>query len=149
MTSAGISATRIDARSQLPIIAFAILLATNLPAFAQPPAQQADSGKLLGFEPALTVVAPHPPRPRAEIADFVESLRGNDATFEVLVGQGRILTLKKNIAVPDKPSPVIALGDPTVVAFEVIGPRQIRLTGQRVGATDLSVLTADGEPYTF
>ena len=149
MTSERNSAMRIDARSQLPIIVFAMLLATNLQAFAQPPAQQLDNVKLRGFEPALTIVDSHPPRPKTEIGDFVESLRGNDATFDVPVGQGRILTLKKNIAVPDKPSSVIALGDPTVVAFEIVGPRQIRLTGQRVGTTDLSVITGDGEPYTF
>ena len=149
MMSERIKAMRIDARSQQPVVVFAMLLAMNLQAFAQPPAPQDDYGKLRGFEPALTVVPPNPPRPNAEMADFVESLRGNDATFDVLVGQGRILTLKQNIAVPDKPSPVIALGDPTVVSFEVIGPRQIRLTGQRVGVTDLSVITADNEPYTF
>lgn len=97
----------------------------------------------------MTIVAPAPPKSSAQMADFLESLRANDAMFEVMVGQGRILTLKKNIAVPDKPSPVIAVGDPTVTSFEVLGPRQIRLTGQRVGVTDLSILTADGDPYTF
>lgn len=139
------SALRIGTTSQLPVIACAMILATSVQALAQ----QDDNIKLNGFEPSITVVAPNPPRPKAEFLDFVESLRGNDATFDVLVGQGRILTLKRNIAVPDKPSPVIALGDPTVVSFEVIGPRQIRLTGQRVGVTDLSVITADNEPYTF
>ena len=141
---------RTDAASQQIFIVCAMILATtNLQVFAQPPAPQDEGGKLRGFEPALTVMAPNPPRPRAEIDEFVESLRGNDAKFEVLVGQGRILTLKRNLAVADKASPVVALGDPTVVSFEVVGPRQIRLTGQRVGTTDLSVITADGEPYTF
>ena len=37
-----------------------------------------------------------PPRP-AEPKPFIESLKGTDATFEVLVGQSRILTLREDI----------------------------------------------------
>ncbi len=35
-------------------------------------------------------------RDRAPIASFIDSLRGNDAAFEVIVGQGRLLTLKED-----------------------------------------------------
>lgn len=130
------------------VISSSFLAASGAGLFAQPPSPS-DEAQLLGFEPAMTIVAPAPPRKAAEITGFVESLRASDAMFEVMIGQGRILTLKKNIAIVDKPSPVLAVGDPTVVSFEVLGPRQIRLTGQRVGVTDLSILTADGEPFTF
>lgn len=125
------------------------MLLAGASAFAEQPVDQGRESRLTGFEPAMTIVQPEPARPAAEIAGFVESFRANDAAFEVMIGQGRILTLKKNIAVAGKPSPVVALGDPTVLTFEVLGPRQIRLTGMRVGVTDLSILTADGEPFTF
>ncbi len=136
-------------RLMSPLIGCIAWVMVAMNGFAQPPATSTQELPLNGFEPAMTIIAPVPPRSRAEMAGFVESLSANDAMFEVLVGQGRILTLKKNMANPDKASPLIALGDPTVISFEVIGPRQIRLTGQRVGVTDLSVVTADGEPYTF
>lgn len=138
-----------DACVRMLVISSGFLLTSGAVLFAQPPAKPGNELQLTGFEPAMTIVAPAPPRKPQEITGFVESLRASDAAFEVMIGQGRILTLKKNIAVADKPSPVLAVGDPTVVSFEVLGPRQIRLTGQRVGVTDLSILTADGEPYTF
>jgi pilus assembly protein CpaC len=80
---------------------------------------------------------------------FVEGASVADAAFEVVVGQGRILTTKEDIAARGKPSALIALGDPSVVDFVVVGPRQIRLIGQRIGTTDLSVTTPDGRTYTF
>jgi len=70
-----------------------VMVAVN--GFAQPPAAPTHELPLNGFEPAMTIIAPVPPRSRAEMAGFVESLSANDAMFEVLVGQGRILTLKK------------------------------------------------------
>jgi pilus assembly protein CpaC len=45
---------------------------------------------------------------------------------------------------------VIAVGDPTVVEFEVLpNPRMIRVLGRRAGVTDLSITTAGGESYNF
>src|SRR5260370_32567144 len=51
-----------------------------------------------------------------------------------------------------KPPAVIAVGDPSVVDFNVIDPkdpRQIRLVGQRIGTTDLSIVTADNRIFAF
>jgi pilus assembly protein CpaC len=83
------------------------------------------------------------------VASFVENLGTNDASFEVVVGQGRLLTLKENLASPGKPRPVIAVGDPSIVDFVVVGPRQIRVVGQKIGATDVSITPGDGKTFSF
>ncbi len=83
------------------------------------------------------------------VASFIDSLRGNDAALEVVIGQGRLLTLKKDIA-GTQGAGVIAVGDPTIVEFQVLpNPRMIRLIGKRAGVTDLSITTADGQTYSF
>jgi pilus assembly protein CpaC len=82
------------------------------------------------------------------VAAFVENVSSNDSVFEVLLGQGRILTLRENLT-EGKTAPLVATGDPTVVDFVVINPRQLRVIGQRVGITDLSVTTATGKTYNF
>jgi pilus assembly protein CpaC len=45
---------------------------------------------------------------------------------------------------------VIAVGDPTVIDFEVLpNPRMIRVLGKRAGVTDLFITTDDDEVYSF
>ncbi len=88
-----------------------------------------------------------PPRP-AEAKSFIQSLKGTDAAFEVLVGQSRILTVREDITA-GAIQPLIAVGDPTVIEFSVLSPRQIRITGLRIGATDLSIMTAKGQNYSY
>ena len=80
---------------------------------------------------------------------FIKQLSANDARFEVIIGQGRLLTLERDIVEPDKLSPLVAVGDPSVIDFEIVGPRQIRITGQRIGTTDLSIVPSAGEPYSM
>jgi pilus assembly protein CpaC len=83
------------------------------------------------------------------VASFIDSLRGNDAAIEVIVGQGRLLTLKSDIATKDR-SAVVAVGDPTILEFDVLpNPRMLRLIGLRAGVTDLSITTADNQAYSF
>jgi pilus assembly protein CpaC len=89
------------------------------------------------------------PRSAREVESFVESLRGNDSAIDVVVGQGRILTTQADITQGGQNQPLIAVGDPSVVDFNVVSPRQIRIHGQRIGVTDLSVTTAGGETYSF
>ena len=96
-----------------------------------------------------TVVRDLPQRTSEEVHEYVEGVSTTDATFEVLVGQGRMLALKKDLIAPGKSEPLIAIGDPTVIDFEVVGNRQLRVTGQRIGVTDLSIFTADGSHYSF
>jgi pilus assembly protein CpaC len=102
-----------------------------------------------GFPLALQPVPQRGPQTRADVASFVENLGTNDASFEIVIGQGRLLTLKENLAMAGKAKPVIAVGDPSIVDFVVVGPRQIRLVGQKVGATDLSITTGDGKTFSF
>jgi pilus assembly protein CpaC len=79
----------------------------------------------------------------------VDSLNCKDAAIEVFVGHGRILTLKADITEGNKGEPLIAVGDPTVADFRTINIRQLRITGYRVGTTDLSITTARGQTYSF
>src|SRR5262245_26651271 len=103
--------------------------------------------------PAQLPPAPElPPRPvtgQGSVAEFVEGMTRNDASFEVLLGQGRILTTRAGLAAKGKPQPLIAIGDPTVADFTVVSNRQIRIEGRRIGVTDLSIVTADGQVYSF
>lgn len=112
-------------------------------------AQKGKPSNQSGFRSALPEVSEAPTRSAAEVGQFLESLGTNDAAMEVLVGQGRLLTLKTSLVAAGKSAPVIAVGDPSVVDFQVVGPRQIRVIGQRIGQTDLSITTADGETHSF
>lgn len=86
---------------------------------------------------------------RAPVASFVETLQHNDAALEVIVGQGRLMTLKADI-VSQNGTAVVAVGDPSIVGFEILpNPRMIRLIGKRPGVTDLSVITSNDQTYTF
>src|SRR5271166_4432260 len=98
--------------------------------------------------PRVPLAPPRPVQGPRSVGSFVESLRGNDATFEVLVNQARILTLKQDMT-DGRTQPLIAVGDPSIVEFAVVSPRQLRVTGFRIGATDLSITTARNETYTF
>jgi pilus assembly protein CpaC len=80
---------------------------------------------------------------------FVDNLTQNDAAFEVLLGQGRILTTKEKLAARGKEGALVAVGDPAVIDFAVVSPKQIRVIGRRIGVTDLSITTDDGRPYNF
>jgi pilus assembly protein CpaC len=71
-------------------------------------------------------------------------LSGTGAEFQVPLGQGRILTLKEDLTIGED-EPLIAVGNPGILDVSVITPKQLRLTGMRVGVTDLSVTTAKGE----
>jgi pilus assembly protein CpaC len=94
------------------------------------------------------LAAPRRPGGTAALSKAVEGLSDNDAAFEVVVGQGRILSFKEDLTV-GKVVPLIAIGDPTVIDFVVVSPRQIRVVGLRIGVTDLSVTAAGGKTYSF
>ena len=85
----------------------------------------------------------------APTASLADPLKGNDAVIEVIVGQARLLPLKADLA-NEKGTGVIAVGDPTVVEFEMMpNPRLLRLLGSRAGVTDLSITTADQQTVCF
>jgi pilus assembly protein CpaC len=85
------------------------------------------------------------------IASLLKNVQGNDATIEVVVGRGRLITLQAPLAAANgNETPVVAVGDPTVLDFDILpSSRMIRVLGRRVGITDLSVITADGKAYSF
>ncbi|MCY2986398.1 MAG: pilus assembly protein N-terminal domain-containing protein [Planctomycetota bacterium] len=134
------------------------------PATNGPPSYQNPSGCPVPIR--LPTVPVHEPRPgegagpdqqwqtrrepgQAPTASLIESLRGNDAILEIVLGQGRLLTLKADL-VGGRGRPVIAVGDPSVFEFDVLpNPRLLRLTGLRPGITDLSITTGDNQTYSF
>ena len=119
---------------------------------AQPPCKETISG----FTPNLPPVPQAPPRPEKgpkAVSSFIDSLTRNDATFEVVLGQSRILNAKEDIfEVKKKDIRIsIAVGNPQVidVGDTPIGTRGIRVTGKRIGVTDLSITTDKGQTYSF
>ena len=112
---------------------------------ACPPAGSAFPASL----PPAPVSPARPATGSGAVNEFVDGVGHNDASFEVLVGQGRILTTKVDLAVRGKPSALVAVGDPTVFDFVVVNARQIRVIGQRIGVSDLSITTPDGQTYGF
>ena len=99
--------------------------------------------------PVLPNKAPRPLTGAGSVGELVEGVTQNDATFEVLVGQGRILTTRIDLAVKGKQPALIAIGDPAVADFAVVSARQIRIEGKRLGVTDLSIVTPDNQTYSF
>jgi len=84
-----------------------------------------------------------------EASSLTNGVGQSVAMIEVKVGQGRFISLKDDLMVAGKPAPFIAIGDPTVVDFFQVGPRQLRIIGKKLGATDLSVTTPSGKTYDF
>jgi pilus assembly protein CpaC len=105
-----------------------------------------------GFAPSLTPApqkAPRPPAGPQSVASFLDGVTTNDAMLEVMVGQGRIITVKENLAVPGKTPALIAVGDPSVLDFAIVSPKQIRIVGKLMGVTELSITTGDDRTYTL
>ena len=90
------------------------------------------------------------PDPAAGLPAAVSGVSRTGGGFEVIVGRTRLLTLKKDLPpnayadFPFPPQAAVAVGDPAVLGFEVVDARHVRLTGRRLGVTDLSVVTDDG-----
>src|SRR5262245_23653965 len=58
-----------------------------------------------GYPPCLPPPpekGPRPPTGKDSVPAFVDNVNQNDAAFEVLLGQGRILTTKENLAARGK-----------------------------------------------
>src|SRR5271157_2263284 len=98
--------------------------------------------------PRVSLSPPRPVQGPRSVDSFVEPLRGNDATIDLLANQARILTLKQEITAGPT-QPLIAVGDPTILDFTVLNSRQLRITGHGIGVTDMSITTARNETYAF
>lgn len=102
-----------------------------------------------GNDPAERWTRLRPLEDNEPVAGVVAPMQGNDSAIEIIVSQGRLLTLKSPI-VGGRRDAMIAVGDPTVIDFEVLpNPQMIRIIGRRAGVTDLSVTTSDGKTYGF
>ena len=117
---------------------------TTVPLPLPPPDTPGTQG---GFVPRLP--APPTTRPLPQALDLAESVGRPTGSLNVKVGQGRFLTLKEDLDAPGKAVPFVAVGDPSVVDFFRVGPRQLRLIGKRLGTTDLSITTSSGNTYEF
>lgn len=85
----------------------------------------------------------------APTSSLLEPLSTLDAQIQLVVGQGRLLTLKKPISTV-RQSGVVAVGDPSIVDFQLLpNPLMLRLIGKRSGVTDLTILTSDGDAFSF
>jgi pilus assembly protein CpaC len=99
--------------------------------------------------PPVPEKGPRPEKGPESLAAFIDHLSNNDSAFDVIVGEGRILTTKAPLAVQGKPPALVAVGDPSVLDFAVINARQIRVVGLRIGVTDLSITAADNQTYNL
>ena len=121
-------------------------------AFSEPPPEELGGG----FRPLLPLVESKVPpiaeRSRAAIS-FIDSISKNDAMFELVLGQSRLIVLKDTLIDDDAakkvPQSVIAVGNPDVVDFEVLGPRHIRVIGKQVGVTDLVVTGGNDQTFSY
>jgi Flp pilus assembly secretin CpaC len=135
-----------NARRLTLVFALFVWLALEAPGFCQaPPATCPVCPPLMPQVPERT---PRPVKGPDSVSSFIDSLTVNDATFEVVVGQGRILTVKEDLMPPGKTS-LVAVGDPSIVDLFVVSRRQVRLVGLRMGVTDVSITTVDGRVYNL
>jgi pilus assembly protein CpaC len=115
----------------------AVFLTSNVAAQpSSPAAAPGDAQRPLPLPPVQN------PRSAKELSAFLDRISGNDAAIEVLSGESRVLTFKEAIR-------TVAVGDPTVLDFSILTERQIRIVGNHVGVSDLSVLTPDNRVFTF
>ena len=83
-------------------------------------------------------------RPIKDVRALVDKLSSNDAAIEIVAGQSRIVTFKE-------PFRTVAVGEPAVIDFTVLNQRQIRVVGNHVGDSDLTIITPapDNRVYAF
>jgi len=125
--------------------AIVLLIVAGLIPYAS--AQTSGDSLISGFQPQLPVVPDRlPPLSQRfqEASSFIDSLSRNDAMLEVVLGQGRLIVLKENLVQDEGTAgeqPLIAVGNPDTLEFEILSSRQIRLIGKHIGVTDLVVVT--------
>jgi len=142
-----------DSRRFFDPVTIVLLILTGIIPHAS--AQTSGDSLISGFQPRLPVVPDRlPPLSQRfqEASSFIDSLSKNDAMLEVVLGQGRLIVLKEDL-VQDKGTggeqPLIAVGNPDTLEFEIAGRRQIRLIGKRIGVTDLVVVTESQTTHSY
>ena len=125
-------------------------------AWSQNPPPNPPEPLVSGFRPQVPAVpanVPSVPDRFKAAASFIDSMSKSDAMFEVVLGQGRLIVLKDDL-VREVPrgkvaQPLIAVGNTEITDFEVLGPRQIRVLGKKIGVTDLVVTDSNNNTYSF
>ena len=133
-------------RRSLQWLGGCLALATSLSVAAEPP----PSG-LYPVTPAVPSRLESPSLRQQKAVSFIDRISQNDASISIVVGQGRTLTLGKELQWPteDSPPPSVAVTDPVIADVVVIGNRQIRVMGRRIGVTDLTISSGSGEEYSY
>ena len=98
-------------------------------------------------DPQRLVIEPSPVVPKLT-AEKAGQLKATEAEFQVPLGQGRILSLREEIT-EGKTTPLIAIGNPGVIDVTIVSAKQLRVTGLRVGSTDLSITNASGSTMHY
>jgi pilus assembly protein CpaC len=118
-------------------IVAALVFGVALPAPGQGPAPM----RLPELPPALEAPGGRPAEgPRL----FLPGQETSVGSLDVKLGQGRLVVLAESLEAPGAASPTIAVGDPNVADFVILGPRHVRVIGRRLGVTDLALTTAAG-----
>lgn len=94
----------------------------------------------------------HPSLRLNRASSLVEKLLKSDAAFEVILGQSRTMVLEQKLELPDEgnaPIPSVSVSDPEVADVLLLGARQLRILGRKLGTTDLTISTGTGELVTF
>ena len=158
------------------VFASAVLLGLIGPrgAIAQPPppVRGEAANQVPGLDdPPLPILKT--PLGQPPVKTTVDGLGKTTGAIEVKLGQGRFLILDEDLAkapaapvavpppaalipnpapgdvVPGRLESFLAIGDPAVADFSQVGPRQIRLTGKKIGTTDLTITTSQASIYSF
>ena len=121
--------------------------ACPLPAPGLLPGGAAPAARPIRHTPPAGTLMPETP---AGLDPAVGAVSRNTGGVRVVVGRARLLTLEKALpesayeASPPGGQAAVAVGDPDLLKFAVVDARRVRLTGLRLGVTDLSVVTKDG-----
>lgn len=117
-------------------------------AYAQQLPSAADAGDA-GESGELRLQPPPDEALPVPLGQLLQPARNNDSTIRLVIGQGRLLTTRAPL-VQEGGAAVIAVGDPSIVDFEILpNPRMIRLLGKRAGTTDLTFVTSDDQVSVF
>ncbi len=112
--------------------------------------QPLTGGTISGFAATSPLIPQKEPKTTTDLNAFFENVSATDGMIEVVLGEGRLLTLRQDLSFDrDRPRPLIAVGDPSVLRVIPVSTRQLRLLGMRFGATDLSITTWDNRVYTL
>ena len=88
-------------------------------------------------------------RTQQEISNLVEGLSQVDAELKLVVGQARLLRLKRRLAQAEQQAS-ISVADPTVLDLKPLADgRSLRLLGLRPGSTEFTLTLGDESHYGF